>query len=82
MKTLLTLTAAIIGGIALPTLLMAGPTETITGCATVAVEGSNYTTFVDPTCYSAPEAGKGLDPRLIAALFDAIEDDEEEPAAD
>jgi len=55
MKTLLTLTAAIIGGVALPALVMAGPTETITGCATVPVEGTNYTVRVDPTCALATE---------------------------
>lgn len=55
MKKILLLTAAIIGGIALPTLLMAGPTENITGCATAPVEGANYTVRVDPTCALATE---------------------------
>lgn len=80
MKTLLTLTAALIGGIALPTLLLAGPTENITGCATAAVEGANYTVRVDPTCALA--VNKDGDPILMlvasAAFADALTPDEEE----
>jgi hypothetical protein len=57
MKKLLLLTAAIIGGVALPTLLMAGTTESITGCETAPAQGSNFTVFVDPTCPAQAKDG-------------------------
>ena len=84
MKTLLTLTAAIIGGILMPALVMAGPTETITGCATVPVEGTNYTVRADVTCALSTDESDG-DGILIAvaadAFIDALSPDEEEEEA-
>lgn len=53
MKTLLTLTALLLSASA----AVAGTTEAITGCATVAVDGSNYTTFADPTCPAQAKDG-------------------------
>jgi hypothetical protein len=67
MKTTLILTAALIGGIALPAAVFAGPTENITGCATEAVEGSNYTTTVEPGCLQST-GGTSSDGFLLAAL--------------
>jgi hypothetical protein len=83
MKTFLTLTAAIIGGILMPALVMAGPTETITGCATVPVEGSNYTVRADVTCALSTDESDGsglLTAFAAAALIDALTPDEEEDA--
>ena len=81
MKTILTLTAAFIGGIALPVAVFAGPTETITGCATVAVEGTNYTVRSDVTC--ALSENKDGSTFILAGLAAVIEDmaDEEEETA-
>jgi len=78
MKKILLLTAALIGGIALPTLLMAGPTENITGCATAPAEGSNFTVRVDPTCALAETGGSGGDAFILAGLAAVIEDLAEE----
>lgn len=78
MKLILTLTAALIGGIALPGLLMAGPTENITGCATVADPATNFTTFADPTCYAAPEGGSGVDGLFLVVISKLLEDQEAE----
>ena len=82
MKTLLTLTAAIVGGILLPAMTFAGTTEKITGCATVADPATNFTTFADPTCYQAPEGGSGIDAAFAALLIDLATPDEDEPAAE
>ena len=84
MKKFLILTAAIIGGVALPALVMAGPTETITGCATVPVEGSNYTVRVNPHCALSTDESDGsglLTAFAAAALIDALTPDEEEEEA-
>jgi hypothetical protein len=86
MKTILTLTAALIGGVALPALAFAGTTEAVTGCATEAVEGSNYTTFVDPTCPAQARDGGDLRGSVIALLSDVwvkpTPDETEEAEAD
>jgi len=42
----------------------AGPTENITGCATVAVDNTNYTVKADPNCVIA--VNKGGDDFLMA----------------
>lgn len=80
MKTLLTLTAALIGGILLPAAVMAGPTETITGCATAPVEGANYTVRVDPTCALSTDESDGSSDLLRAAFaaLDGLTPDEKE----
>lgn len=59
---------------------LAGPTENITGCATAAVEGSNYTVRVDPTCALAENKDGDTTLTLIAAaaFLDAIAPDEAE----
>lgn len=83
MKLILTLTAALIGGVALPALTFAGTTEDITGCATVADPATNFTTFADPTCYRAPEPSGSASLVAVAAFaFEAVLPDEEEPAAE
>ena len=69
----LTITALLLSA----TAALSGPTENITGCATVAAEGSNYTTFADPTCYAAPDGG-GADGFILAALIALIPDEEED----
>jgi hypothetical protein len=81
MKTFLALLSAFIGGIALPTLLMAGPTENITGCATAPATNSNFTVRLDPNCpLSADESdGSGLLVAVAAAAFiDAMTPDDED----
>jgi hypothetical protein len=85
MKLILTLTAALIGGIALPATVFAGTTEAITGCATAPAEGSNFTVRVDPTCALGSNEGSGADGLLLAAVdaaLDAVLPEEEEPAAE
>jgi hypothetical protein len=47
MKAITIITAALIGGIALPAVAFA---NTMLGCEVKAVEGSNYVVKVDPTC--------------------------------
>lgn len=80
MKLTLILTAALIGGVALPAAVFAGPTENITGCATAPVEGANYTVRVDPACALSSDESDG-DGLLIAvaaeAFLDALTPDEE-----
>ena len=49
------------------TAAFAGSTEAVTGCATVAVQGANYTTFSDPTCYAAKESS-GNDALIVAVV--------------
>jgi hypothetical protein len=71
MKTALLTTAAMLTVFAFPAL--AG---TVAGCETVAVEGSNYSVFVDPTCYTAPEGGSGID-GLFYVSFPVVTDDAE-----
>lgn len=79
MKTTLILTAVLIGGIALPAAVFAGPTENITGCATVAVEGANYTTTVVPGCLKSTENKDGST-FILAGLGAVIEDMAEDEA--
>jgi hypothetical protein len=57
MKKLFLAAAAVFALFAAPT--FAGPTENITGCATAQADNSNFTVFVDPTCYKAPETSGG-----------------------
>jgi hypothetical protein len=76
-KTLLT-TAAFLA-MALPAL--SGPTENITGCATVPVPGANYTNFADPTCYSAPEES-GMDPIFVEVVRSISPDPDDEEGDD
>jgi hypothetical protein len=78
MKLTLTLAAALIGGVAMPGLLLAGTTEDITGCATVSDPATNFTTFADPTCYRAPEGGSGIDGQFLAVIADLLTPDEDE----
>jgi hypothetical protein len=52
----------------------AGPTENITGCATVADPATNFTTFADPTCYAAPEGGNGID-GVFLSVIDKLNDE-------
>jgi hypothetical protein len=73
MKTALLTTAAMLTAFAFPDLAVAG---TVAGCETVAVEGSNYSVFVDPTCYTAPEGGSGID-GLFYVSFPVVTDDAE-----
>lgn len=61
----LTLTALLLSASA----AVAGTTETITGCATVAVDGSNYTVFADPTCPAAAKDGGDSEAFLQAIGF-------------
>lgn len=50
----------------------AGSTENITGCATVAVEGTNATIFVDPTCPApAVDGGEGI-ADLVKEVFEDL----------
>jgi hypothetical protein len=67
MKSLLNLSAALIVSLVIPVAAFAGPTENITGCATEAVEGSNYTTTVEPGCLKST-GGTSSDGFLLAAL--------------
>ena len=80
MKLTITLIAAFIGGIALPTLVMAGPTENITGCATAQADNSNFTVRVDPTCDLGSNEGSGLNSLFastaVAALGSLLDDEE------
>jgi hypothetical protein len=49
--------------------VFAGPTENITGCATMAVEGSNYTVRVDANCALATNKANGdADSLMLEAL--------------
>jgi hypothetical protein len=84
MKTILTLTAALIGGVALPAMTFAGTTESTTGCATKAVDGATYTVRVDPTCaLSVDPSGNAVLVNLGGAILaDLLTPDEEEPAAE
>lgn len=72
----LTLTAFLLSA----TAALAGPTENITGCATVPVTDSNVTQLADLTC--ALDENKDGDPLLMqvatAAFIDAITPDEAE----
>jgi hypothetical protein len=78
MKASLMTTAAMLLAFALPAL--AGPTETITGCATVADPATNFTTFADPTCYQAPHVGgDGLLLSVAVAAWGDLLTPEEEP---
>lgn len=76
MKTL-TLTALLLSA----TAVLAGPTENITGCATVPVEGANYTVRADVTCALSDDQPDG--PNIIKAtaaraLVELLTPDEEE----
>jgi hypothetical protein len=73
MKKLLLVTAAIIGGVALPTLLLAGTTESITGCETAPAQGSNFTVFVDPTCPAQAKDGGDIT-SLVNEVFADLAD--------
>ena len=57
------------------TAAVAGPTENITGCATLPVAGANYTVRADVTCaLSSDESdGSGI---ILAVAFGAFTPDE------
>jgi len=73
MKTLTILTAALIGGIALPTLAFA-TTTTMLGCEVKPVAGSNYVVKADPTCnFAITQTNSGPGGLAEAqAIIDAI----------
>lgn len=52
---------------------VAGTTEAITGCATVAAQGSNFTTFADPTCPAAAKDGGDIT-TLVNEVFADLAD--------
>lgn len=57
MKNFLFATAAALALFAAPA--FAGSTENITGCATVPVQGSNFTVRLDPNCALSNDKGDG-----------------------
>lgn len=62
---------------------LAGPTETITGCATTPVDGSNYSVRVDPWCALSTDQNDGssiLKATAALALADLLTPDDEEAA--
>lgn len=59
---------------------LAGTTEAITGCATVAVEGSNYTVRSDVTCALSTDENDGdsiFQATALAAFIEMVTPDED-----
>jgi hypothetical protein len=80
MKTLF-LTTSILAALAMPAL--AGTTEDTTGCATKTSAQGGFTIKVDPNCNLGNEPSGDASLLLAAAFaFDAVNPDEEEPAAE